>query len=96
MHLRTWRDRLRALFGRDRVVDEIADELGHHRDRLAERFERDGLSPDEARRAAAQQLGNATALRDAGYDVRGGGLIEALGTTFGTRSACCAAARRSP
>ena len=79
--MRAWRvlrDRLRALLARDRVAGEIRDELAHHEDLLAAKLQQDGLSPDEARRAARRRLGNRSALQDAGYDVRGGGRLEAV------------------
>jgi putative ABC transport system permease protein len=72
------RDRLRALTGRARVLDEIGDELRQHELLLAERLQREGLPPEEARQEAHRRVGNAAALRDAGYDVRGGGFFEAL------------------
>jgi putative ABC transport system permease protein len=70
--------RLRALAGRDAVTGEIHDELRHHVDLLADRLAREGLPPDEARREAERRVGNLAALQDAGYDVRGGGRLEAL------------------
>jgi putative ABC transport system permease protein len=76
--LRVCRDRIRALVGRERVVEEIGDELRHHEDLLAARFEREGQSPEDARREARRRVGNLVTLTDAGYDVRGGGLLEAL------------------
>ena len=76
--LRVMRDRLRALTGRVRVEREIDSELRHHEDRLAERLEREGLAPDAARREAQRRLGDAVRLREAAYDVRGGGFVESL------------------
>jgi len=70
--------RVLALFRRNRIVSEIDDELRHHEQLLAERFEREGMASGDARREARRRLGNRAALRDAGYDVRGGGWIEAL------------------
>jgi putative ABC transport system permease protein len=88
--MRMWRilrDRLRALFGRDRVAGEIHDELAHHEALLAERLEREGRPPDAARREARRRLGNRAVLQDAGYDVRGGGRLEAVwqDATYGAR-----------
>jgi putative ABC transport system permease protein len=75
--LRVVRDRVRALVRRDRVAHEIAEELGDHRRRLAERLQVEGRSPEDAAREAARRVGNAALLQDAGYDVRGGGRLEA-------------------
>ena len=70
--------RIRALIRREQVVSEIGDELRHHRQLLAERLEREGMSPTDAAREAQRRLGNVAALQDAGYDVRGGGWMEAF------------------
>lgn len=75
---RVLRDRLRALTGRARVEREIDSELRDHEDRLAERLEREGLAPEAARREAHRRLGDAVRLREAAYDVRGGGFVESL------------------
>src|SRR2546423_1657299 len=37
-----------------------------------------GMAPDEARRAALRAFGNLAAVRDAAYEVRGGGFLETL------------------
>jgi putative ABC transport system permease protein len=59
-------------------MDDLTVELAHHRDQLAARLEREGWTADDARREATRRVGNVTALRDAGYDVRGGGVVEAV------------------
>ena len=69
------RERLRALAGRDRVVEDVREELHQHVDLLTERLMRDGLTADEARREAHRRVGNVAALADAGYDVRAGGRL---------------------
>jgi putative ABC transport system permease protein len=76
--MKTLKQRIRALFRREQVVAEIGDELRHHRQLLAERLEREGLSAADAAREAQRRLGNFATLQDAGYDVRGGGWLEAL------------------
>ena len=76
--MRTLKQRIRALFRREQVVSEIGDELRHHQQMLADRLEREGLSSAEAAREAQRRLGNFATLRDSGYDVRGGGWIEAI------------------
>ncbi len=75
---RTLRGRLRALWRRDVITDEIADEMQFHLEQRAEALELQGWSRAEARRLAARRFGNLTRLRDEGYDVRGGGLIETV------------------
>jgi predicted permease len=75
---RILRDRLRALLGRDVVSAEIDDEIQFHLSERAVEHERRGLSPSAARRAAVRQFGNPSVVRDLGYDVRGGGLMESF------------------
>lgn len=70
-------DRLRALFGRERVTGEIHDELAHHVDLLTADNVRRGMTPEDARAAARRQVGNLPSLQDQGYEVRGGGIVEA-------------------
>jgi putative ABC transport system permease protein len=76
--IRILRDRFRALFGRDIVADEIREEIQFHLEERIREHERRGLSPEAAREAARQKFGNAAVVRDRGYDVRGGGLMESL------------------
>lgn len=73
-----FRERLRALFQREAVIDEIDEEM-----RLHLEFEKDanlskGMSPAEAHREAMKSFGNLASLRDAAYAVRGGGMLETL------------------
>src|SRR5260221_3967488 len=75
---RILRDRLRALLGRDVVVDEIREEIQFHLDQRIVEHERRGLSPEEARRAALRKFGNPSVVQDQGYDVRGGGMMESF------------------
>jgi predicted permease len=70
--------RLRALWRRDAIADEIREEMNVHLDLRARDFERQGLPPREARRAAERAFGNLALLQDRGYDVRGAGLAERI------------------
>jgi len=85
--LRILRDRIQGTRDHDRVAGEIADELRHHEDLLTERLIREGRTPGEARREAQRRLGNRAKLQDTGYDVRGGGRLEAViqDLRYGTR-----------
>lgn len=76
--LRVCRARVRALFHRNAVADEIREELEFHLRMRAEGYERGGEAPDEPERHARKRLGNVTVLQDRGYDVRGGGFIESV------------------
>lgn len=70
--------RVRAWFRRDAIADEIREELEFHVAMRAEELERQGQSPDAARRAARRRVGNISRLRDEGYDVRGAGVLESF------------------
>lgn len=72
------RDRFRALRDSDAVHEEIDEELRFHIDMKTEENIRKGMSPQEARRLAEQQFGRVTRIKELGYSVRGGGLIETL------------------
>jgi predicted permease len=76
--LRALAARVRALVRRDVIAGEIRDELDFHLQSRIEHFERGGLTPVEARRAARQRVGNLAVYQDRGYDVRGGGLMETI------------------
>lgn len=72
------RDRLRALFGREQVIEQIDREMRAHVRLQVEANIEAGMSPDEAERQALRSFGNVPKARDAAYDVRGGGLLETV------------------
>ena len=72
------RDRLRALFGREAVIDDIDRELELHIALQTEANRKAGMNPRDARHHAEQSFGNINKLRDDAYDVKGGGFFEAL------------------
>jgi len=72
------RDRFRALRDSDAVHREIDEELRFHLDMKTEENIRKGMSPHEARRLAEQRFGRVIRIKELGYSVRGGGLIETL------------------
>jgi hypothetical protein len=77
--MRWWnflRARLRALTGRESVIDDIDEELRLHVEMETEENVARGMSPAEARRAARLSFGHFDSMRDAAYTVRGGGLME--------------------
>jgi predicted permease len=61
---------LRVLADRQAADQDIADEVSHYLGELTAAFMARGLSPDEARRAARIEIGNATVVRE---QVRGYG-----------------------
>lgn len=74
--------RLRALLRRERVHEEIAEEWQFHVDLRTEENIRRGMSPEEARRRAERDFGNAGFIKDDSWDVRGGGTMERMWQDF--------------
>lgn len=72
------RDRFRALRDSGAVHSEIDEELRFHLDMKTEENIRKGMSPHEARLLAEQRFGRVTRIKELGYSVRGGGLMETL------------------
>lgn len=70
--------RIRALFGRESVLEDIDDELQSHVEMEIQRNIELGLQPHEARRRALKSFGDISRFRDVAYDIRGGGLLEKL------------------
>jgi putative ABC transport system permease protein len=82
-----WR-RLVALLTRGSIARDIDKELRLHVDLLAEEYERAGMSPRDARRAAMRRFGNPLHVRERGLEVRGFPAIEAIlrDAQYGVRS----------
>jgi hypothetical protein len=70
--------RMRALFRRDAMTDEIREELQFHVEMRADEYARHGLDARAARQAALRRFGNPAVIQDRGYDVRGGGVMETM------------------
>src|SRR5262245_17803066 len=70
--------RLRALFRRESVLRDIEEELRVHVEMETEKNIKRGMPPDEARARALKSFGNLVRNTERGYDVRGGGWLEAL------------------
>ena len=83
----TLRARLRALFRRESVLQDIEEELRAHVEMATEESLKRGLPPDEARAAALKSFGNLGRNTELGYDIRGGGWLETLwqDVRYGTR-----------
>jgi predicted permease len=69
--------RCRALLWPRRVRDEIGDELAFHVEMRTQDNIRRGMSPADARRAAALTFGSVANIKEVSYDIRGGGWLEA-------------------
>lgn len=74
--MRVLLDRLRALSNRQRVDDEIDEELRFHLEMAAQANVRRGMPIDAARTDAARRFGHLTSIKERAYDVRGGGWAE--------------------
>ena len=68
--LRVARHRLRGLFAKDAADDELRRELSFHFDLLVEEYKADGLSPEDAHRAARRAIGNVPLLEEQCRDHR--------------------------
>src|SRR5215510_12337610 len=74
--------RLRALFRRESVLQDIEEELRVHVEMETETNIRRGMPPNEARAAAMKSFGAMGRNTELGYDIRGGGWLEALWQDF--------------
>jgi len=77
-YLRAMATRLRGLFGDRRADREIDDEIETHLRLLTERYVRQGMTEDEAARAARRQFGNITLLKEVNREMRGIKFIETV------------------
>ena len=70
--------RCRGLLRSGAIRREIDEEVQFHIDLRTEEYVRGGMAPDAARREAERSFGNRARIREQGYEVRGGGWVEAL------------------
>jgi predicted permease len=68
--------RLRSLFRRDRVENELNEELQYHLDRKIELLTQQGMSREEARSAALREMSGLTQQKEECRDARGLAFIE--------------------
>ena len=80
MGLERWlsivRLRLRSIFRRDRVEDELRDELQFHLDQLTDQHVARGMTPEAARVAALRALHGIEQRKEECRDARRVGLVE--------------------
>jgi putative ABC transport system permease protein len=74
--LKTLMARLRAVWNREAVHQDIDEELRIHIQMQTQVNIERGMSPEEARRNAGQRFGNTGHIKDMSWDVRGGGWLE--------------------
>ena len=70
--------RLRSLLRRDRVEEELDEELRFHLDRLTDEHVAAGLAPTEARHAALREMGGLDQRKEECRDARGLALLDEL------------------
>jgi predicted permease len=75
----SWVNRLRALFRRDQLDRDLADELRFHVEMRTRENVAAGMSPEEARETALRQFGNVGSLQEQTRDAWGFVWLEALG-----------------
>ena len=75
---RTVRLRLRSLFRRDRVEDELDEELRYHIEHLVDDYVAAGMRPEDARYAALRAMGAIDARKDECRDSRGLAFVDSL------------------
>ncbi|HEX5083018.1 MAG TPA: ABC transporter permease [Blastocatellia bacterium] len=63
--------RLRGLFGKRGAQSELDEEIELHLRLLTERYVRQGMTEEEAARAARRQFGNVTLLQEVNHEMRG-------------------------
>jgi putative ABC transport system permease protein len=68
--------RLRSLFKRGRVEQELSDELRFHLERIIEEYVAKGMTPAEARYAALRELGGVQQIKEECRDMRRVNYIE--------------------
>ena len=68
VNLRSFASRIRSFFTLRRLDDDFAQELESHLAMLTEENIRQGMSPDEAKRAARLKLGGEASLRETHHD----------------------------
>ncbi|MFL5615203.1 MAG: ADOP family duplicated permease [Gemmatimonadaceae bacterium] len=82
------RYRLRALFSRASVEQELDNELRFHIEREAEKYERQGMRHEAALRRARLEFGGVEQMKEASRDMRGTARLESIGRDlrYATRS----------
>ena len=70
--------RLRAFFRRDRLDDDLAEEIRLRLELRTQSLVDDGMAPEQAAREARRPFGNVTSLRERVHDHRGGSSIDML------------------
>ena len=70
--------RLRSLFRRTKVNEELYDELRFHLERQAEKYLRAGMSPEQAMRQARMEFGGLAQVQEGCREARGVSFLETL------------------
>jgi predicted permease len=76
--LRVMLTRLKGPFRREAVLEDMEEEMRIHVEMEEEANLKRGMKPEEAREAARRSFGNLGRIKDRGYDIRGGGMMDTL------------------
>jgi predicted permease len=71
--------RLRTLFSRRRLVEQLDDEIQFHLEQQVAEYVAAGIDPEEARRAAMRCFGNRVLLKEEAMETWGWGTLDQLG-----------------
>ena len=74
-----WIQRLRELLQRSRLDAELDEEIRTHLEMATEEYVREGMSPDDARRAALRSFGGVEQVRERHRETRGFPWLEEVG-----------------
>lgn len=74
---------MRGLFGSSSLDRELSEELQFHFDRQVQANIESGMTPEQARRAAAIAIGNPEPIREASRDERSGAALRQFGRDLG-------------
>lgn len=91
----TARLRIRSLFRRDQVEQELEDDFRDHLERRIETEVARGMPADEARYAALRALGGIEQRKEECRDMRGQSSSTSCGRTSATRAGCCVGTQTS-
>src|SRR5262249_36603957 len=94
--LRELASRIRGLFGRAKLDQDLDEELQSHLEMLIEDNMSRGMSFDEARRAARRSFGGVIQTKEAYRDQRGLPIVRPSYKTYAMVYACSAKIQRSP
>ena len=92
----SWIRRVRDSFHKQKLEDQLHDELQFHIEMRTQEFVAAGMAHEEARRRALKQFGNSTLLRERTRDMDTSACSKLCCKIFAMASVCCARLQDSP